>query len=109
MSFSSEQMPAEQAYRSRCLRIWYTSFSSQHDIEHTHRIDREIIAKIKSCRFLVADFTEQKAGVYFERLALGSDGMSLDSRFAKRTTCISTHGNITTLVRTILKGKKRLD
>src|SRR5262249_1613975 len=34
--------------------------------EHTQRIDDEIIAQIRRCRFLVADFTEQKRGVYFE-------------------------------------------
>lgn len=40
--------------------------------EHVNRIDDEIIAQIKRSRFVVADFTEQKAGVYFEAgLALG--------------------------------------
>jgi len=40
--------------------------------EHNRRIDDEIIAQIRRCRFLVADFTEQKKGVYFEAgLALG--------------------------------------
>jgi hypothetical protein len=34
--------------------------------EHNRRIDDEIIAQIKRCRFLVADFTQQKQGVYFE-------------------------------------------
>lgn len=40
--------------------------------EHSERIDDEIIARIRQCRFLVADFTEQKKGVYFEAgLGLG--------------------------------------
>lgn len=40
--------------------------------EHNRRIDDEIIAQIRRCRFLVADFTEQRMGVYFEAgFALG--------------------------------------
>jgi len=39
---------------------------------HNKPIDDEIIAQIRRCRFLVADFTEQKKGVYFEAgFALG--------------------------------------
>jgi hypothetical protein len=39
---------------------------------HTNRIDEEIIAQIRKSRFLVADFTGQKQGVYFEAgFALG--------------------------------------
>ena len=34
--------------------------------EHVNRIDDEIIAQIRRCRFLVADFTKQRNGVYFE-------------------------------------------
>jgi nucleoside 2-deoxyribosyltransferase len=35
-------------------------------IEHNNRIDDEIVAAIRSCNFLVADFTGQRGGVYFE-------------------------------------------
>ncbi len=35
-------------------------------VEHTNKIDDEIIARIRACKFLVADFTEQRGGVYFE-------------------------------------------
>ena len=35
-------------------------------IHFNERIDDEILSQIRRCRFLVADFTEQKAGVYFE-------------------------------------------
>jgi len=35
-------------------------------IEHINRIDDEIIRQINSSKFLVADFTEHKGGVYFE-------------------------------------------
>jgi hypothetical protein len=34
--------------------------------EHVNRIDDEIIAQIKRSRFMVADFTRQRYGVYFE-------------------------------------------
>jgi hypothetical protein len=34
--------------------------------EHINRIDDEIIAQIRRSRFMVADFTGQRAGVYFE-------------------------------------------
>jgi nucleoside 2-deoxyribosyltransferase len=40
--------------------------------EHNNRIDDEIIASIKQSRFLVADFTLNRGGIYFEAgLALG--------------------------------------
>jgi len=35
-------------------------------VEHTDKIDDRIIAEIKESRFLVADFTGQRGGVYFE-------------------------------------------
>ena len=35
-------------------------------LEHSNRIDDEIVGQIKRARFMVADFTEQRAGVYFE-------------------------------------------
>jgi nucleoside 2-deoxyribosyltransferase len=34
--------------------------------EHSNRIDDEIIAQVRRSRFLVADFTLQRNGVYFE-------------------------------------------
>jgi hypothetical protein len=34
--------------------------------EHANRIDDEIIAQIRRSRFMVADFTDQRGGVYFE-------------------------------------------
>lgn len=43
-------------------------------VEHSNKIDDEIIAHIRSCRFVVADFTGQRGGVYFEAgFALGLD------------------------------------
>lgn len=35
-------------------------------IDHINKIDDEIIARIRASKFLVADFTQQKNGVYFE-------------------------------------------
>jgi nucleoside 2-deoxyribosyltransferase len=35
-------------------------------VEHTNRIDDEIIAGIRNSRFIVADFTGHRGGVYFE-------------------------------------------
>jgi len=41
-------------------------------VEHNNKIDDEIIAEIRASRFLVADFTLQRGGVYFEAgFALG--------------------------------------
>jgi hypothetical protein len=34
--------------------------------EHVKRIDDQIVAELKQSRFLVADFTNQRAGVYYE-------------------------------------------
>jgi nucleoside 2-deoxyribosyltransferase len=35
-------------------------------IEHNNRIDDEIVARIRQCKFLVADFTIDRGGIYFE-------------------------------------------
>jgi hypothetical protein len=35
-------------------------------VEHNNRIDDEIVAAIRACKFIVADFTGQRGGVYFE-------------------------------------------
>src|SRR5260370_3452908 len=34
--------------------------------EHANSIDDEIVGNIRKSRFMVADFTDQRAGVYFE-------------------------------------------
>ncbi len=40
--------------------------------EHNNKIDDEILASIRRCKFIVADFTGQRGGVYFEAgFALG--------------------------------------
>jgi hypothetical protein len=41
-------------------------------VEHNNRIDDEIIASIRRCKFLVADFSVNRGGIYFEAgFALG--------------------------------------
>lgn len=35
-------------------------------VEHNNRIDDEIIASIRRCKFLVADFSVDRGGIYFE-------------------------------------------
>lgn len=41
-------------------------------VEHTNKIDDEIIAQIRASKFVIADFTGQRGGVYFEAgFALG--------------------------------------
>jgi nucleoside 2-deoxyribosyltransferase len=41
-------------------------------VEHSNKIDDEIIAQIRAAKFVVADFTGQRGGVYFEAgFALG--------------------------------------
>jgi len=94
MSFSSEQLPVWlKAIKPGIEEAGYRPFRVDQD-EHNRRIDDEIIAGIRRCRFLVADFTGQKNGVYFEAgMALGlgrnviwmcnrsgKDGLHFDTR-----------------------------
>jgi nucleoside 2-deoxyribosyltransferase len=42
-------------------------------VQHNNRIDDEIIATIRRCKFVVSDFTLNRGGIYFEAgFALGS-------------------------------------
>jgi len=72
MSFSPGQIEVwEQVIGPGILAAGYRPIRVD-QYEHNRRIDDEIIAQIRRCRFLVADFTEQKKGVYFEAgFALG--------------------------------------
>jgi nucleoside 2-deoxyribosyltransferase len=72
MSFSATQMEVwEQVISPGILAAGYRPIRVD-QYEHNRRIDDEIIAQIRRCRFLVADFTEHKRGVYFEAgFALG--------------------------------------
>jgi nucleoside 2-deoxyribosyltransferase len=66
MSFSDIMKPAwEHALRDAITEAGYKPYRI--DVEpHIDRIDAKIIMEIKNSRFLVADVTEQKHGVYFE-------------------------------------------
>ena len=66
MMFSSETDKLWSAgIRKGILDAGYKPFRiDKHD--HNNRIDDEIIASIKRSKFLVADFTGQRGGVYFE-------------------------------------------
>ena len=72
MSFSPEMTPVyENGLQLGIERAGYVPIRVDRT-EHVNRIDDEIVARIRKSAFVVADFTEQKAGVYFEAgFALG--------------------------------------
>lgn len=72
MSFAAEQTPVWlRVIKPGIEKAGYRPFRVD-QTEHDRRIDDEIIAGIRRCRFLVADFTKQRNGVYFEAgMALG--------------------------------------
>lgn len=72
MSFSPEMTTAyERGLRVGIEHAGYVPIRVDRT-EHVNRIDDEIVARIRSSAFVVADFTEQKSGVYFEAgFALG--------------------------------------
>ncbi|MDO8861840.1 hypothetical protein Q6D67_09010 [Haliea sp. E1-2-M8] len=66
MSFSGLMLPVfAEAIKPAIESIGYRPYRVDHDL-HLDRIDAKIIAEIRKSRFIVADVTEQKAGVYFE-------------------------------------------
>ncbi len=71
MWFGNEVKPASDAiYRAIDLAGYHPVLMNRE--EHNNRIDDEIIARIRSSRFLVADMTGHRGGVYFEAgFALG--------------------------------------
>src|SRR5205823_7426208 len=56
--FNSAMQPAIRTAGYEAIRVDRT--------EHNNRIDDEIIALIRQTKFLVADFTNNRAGVYYE-------------------------------------------
>ena len=72
MSFSPEMTPIyERGLQVGIERAGYVPVRVDRT-EHVNRIDDEIVARIRDSAFVVADFTEQKPGVYFEAgFALG--------------------------------------
>lgn len=72
MSFSQEMTTAyDRGFQIGVERAGYVPIRVDRT-EHVNRIDDEIVARIRRSAFVVADFTEQKSGVYFEAgFALG--------------------------------------
>ncbi len=66
MSFSSTMKPLwEGAIKPAIERAGYTAYRVDEEL-HSDNIIFKIMAEIKNSRFVVADITEQKNGVYFE-------------------------------------------
>jgi nucleoside 2-deoxyribosyltransferase len=66
MSFSEEMKPIwENALKEAITEAGYKAYRIDAE-PHIDRIDAKIVTEIKNSRFLVADVTQQKHGVYFE-------------------------------------------
>jgi hypothetical protein len=65
MWFDSSQNAVNKAIQSAVTGAGYVPIRID-EVEHVNRIDDEIIARIRRSKFLVADFTGQRNGVYFE-------------------------------------------
>jgi nucleoside 2-deoxyribosyltransferase len=66
MSFAAEMTPAwELGIRPALVKSRYTPYRVDAQ-PHIDRIDNKIVTEIKNSRFLVADVTLQRPGVYFE-------------------------------------------
>ena len=78
---------------------------------HVNRIDDEIIGQIKKARFMVADFTGQRAGVYFEAglmLGLGRNVIWMCSKEQLREVHFDTRQYNFIDYETVSEAKKRL-
>jgi nucleoside 2-deoxyribosyltransferase len=65
MSFDKSRQPMEKAIAQAVEDAGYKPVRID-KIEHVNRIDDEIIARIRRSKFLIADFTAHRNGVYFE-------------------------------------------
>jgi hypothetical protein len=65
MWFDPSQNAARDSIKAAVEASGYTPVRID-EVEHVNRIDDEIIARIRQSKFLVADFTGQRKGVYFE-------------------------------------------
>ena len=74
MAFCKDLEPAyDKGFQVGVLKAGYDPVRIDR-VEHTNRIDDEIIAHIRTAFFVVADFTGHRNGVYFEAgFALGLD------------------------------------
>ena len=65
MSFDASRSAADAAITAAITKAGYRPIRIDRE-EHLNRIDDEIIARIRQSKFLVADFTGHRNGVYFE-------------------------------------------
>jgi nucleoside 2-deoxyribosyltransferase len=65
MWFDSIQDEVNKSIQSAIVAAGYIPIRIDEQ-EHVNKIDDEIIARIRQSKFLVADFTGQRNGVYFE-------------------------------------------
>lgn|SRR5208282_386431 len=65
MWFHSSQDAVKESIESAIAAAGYIPVRID-EVEHVNRIDDEIIARIRQSKFLVADLTGQRNGVYFE-------------------------------------------
>jgi uncharacterized Zn finger protein (UPF0148 family) len=65
MWFDSSQDAVKKSIHSAIQASGYVPIRID-EVEHVNRIDDEIIARIRQSKFLVADFSGQRTGVYFE-------------------------------------------
>lgn len=65
MRFDPSQDRAKESIKAAITAAGYYPIRMD-EVEHANRIDDEMLAKIRQSRFLVADFTGQSHGVYFE-------------------------------------------
>ncbi len=76
----------ERGFQTGVLRAGYDPLRMDR-VEHVNRIDDEIIRQINASRFVVADFTGHRGGVYFEA------GYALGKGIPVFWTCSSSHMN----------------
>jgi nucleoside 2-deoxyribosyltransferase len=65
MWFDPSQDAAKKAIKTAIAGAGYLPIRID-EVQHVNRIDDEIIARIRGSKFMVADFTGQRQGVYFE-------------------------------------------
>jgi nucleoside 2-deoxyribosyltransferase len=65
MAFSPDRNPFKEAIKTAVKNAGYIPIRID-EVEHVNKIDDQIIAQIRSSKFLISDFTSQRNGVYFE-------------------------------------------
>jgi hypothetical protein len=63
--FDPSQDTTKEAIKAAIAEAGYLPIRID-EVQHVNKIDDEIIARIRSSKFMVADFTGQRQGVYFE-------------------------------------------